>query len=103
MDMQTPYDKAVLLEALKAQGILEAEQVVKSVVVTLADWLRSSATLSTTGLLGRLDDFAIPGINYFEKLVLEKLDALEAKVNPPPVADPVVAPQPVDPAQASGK
>lgn len=99
MEMQKPYDKSALVDALKKQGIEEGEKVVKAVVSTLADWLRSSAALSNTGILGMLDDFAVPGVNYLEKLVNEKLDALELKLEAPDAPAPVEAP--VAPAPAA--
>lgn len=79
MVLNKAYDKDALLNSLKEQGIQEGEQLAKVVVTILAEWLRESAKMSDTGLVGKFDDFAIPGINYFEKLALEKLNELDGK------------------------
>lgn len=106
MVMTKPYDKDALLNALKTQGIEEGGKVARILVATLADWLRSSAQLSTDGIVGKFDDFAIPGINFFEKLALEKLDALVTPPteagNPAPVSDPASAPVVETPAEGGG-
>jgi hypothetical protein len=100
MEMSKPYDSQALVKALEAEGIQGGLEVVKKSVAVLADFLRSSAELSKEGLVGHLDNFAIPGINYFEKLALDKLSSLEAEIAPPAPAAPesVEAPKPADPA-----
>lgn len=103
MEMVKAYDKSALLAALKAQGIEEGERVAKVLVVVLADWLRSSAKLSTEGLFGKLDDLAIIAVDHVEKLALEKLDLLDGKVDPAPVVESgeAVVVVPADPAPAA--
>jgi phage terminase Nu1 subunit (DNA packaging protein) len=102
MQLAKPYDPQALVQALKAQGIEKAEETVKVVNSVVCDWLRSSMEQSKDGIVGHLDDLAIPLVNSFEKLVNSKLDDLAAKLAeaPAPAADPVPAPASVPPASA---
>ncbi len=94
MQLVKPYDTQALVDSLKAQGIDEAEKALKAVNTTLCDWLRSSMELSKDGIVGHLDDLAIPLVNSFEKFANSKLEELAAKIEAP-------APAPADPAPAS--
>lgn len=87
MEMQKPYDVEALKAALKAKGIENAERVIRDVVEVSCDWLRSSMAMSKEGIVGHLDDLAIPVVNSFEKIVNSKLEAL----NPPAPEAPVEA------------
>lgn len=93
MEMPKAYDKDSLVKALEKEGVVGGIDVVKKCVGVLADFLRSSAEMSKDGLIGKLDDFAIPGINYFEKLAIEKLSELEVKIETPAPVVPPEAPQ----------
>lgn len=91
MEMQKPYDGQALVAALKKEGIEEGVKVASTVVKTAADWLRSSMKLSKDGIVGHLDDLAIPVVDSFEKMLLSKLDALSVEVAPAPAAEPAPA------------
>lgn len=97
MELSKAYDGQALLKALEQEGVQGGIDVVKKAVSVLADFLRSSAALSTTGLVGHLDDFAVPGINYFEKLALAELNKLQAGLS---VVAPEAAAAPAEPVVA---
>lgn len=78
MKLNKPYDAEALLAAGKELGIENLEIVGKQVVNLVADWLVASMQLSSEGLVGKLDDLAIPAVNSVRSLAISKLDLLSA-------------------------
>lgn len=97
MQLTKPFDKDALVSALKAAGIAEAEVVAKSAINVTADWLKSSISASDSGILGHVEQLALPVIDLFVNFANSKLDALvapapAAPVEPAPVAAPIETP-----------
>jgi propanediol dehydratase large subunit len=95
MEMTKAYDKDALVKALEKEGIEGGIEVLKKCVNIAGDWLITSADLSKDGLVGKLDDFAKPGVKYVVNVVNEQLDKLDEKLTPnAPVAEAPVAETP---------
>ena len=73
--METPkaYDLPTLEAKAKALGISEGKDGLLKAVDLVADFLISSAKLSTEGTIGHFDDFGIAGVEFLQKLAHDKL------------------------------
>jgi hypothetical protein len=71
------YDFKVLAEALKKEGLIQAEDAAEKVYKIIMDWVCDSATLSATPF----DDIIKMARAYVDKLALEAIEQISKEDN----------------------
>lgn len=83
--MEKAYDLKALGEMIKAEAKKEGltiaeeglEKIGKAVYFGMKEWLKKSAELSDSGLIGKIDDFLAPLIDKLDSQVLPQIEKLD--------------------------
>lgn len=75
--MEKPFDKANLVERLKAQGLPIAEEAVETVVKELFSWTKESLAIHPNALVKAI---GLPAVEILQPLALQAVDKIDGQV-----------------------
>lgn len=75
--MEKPFDKANLVERLKAQGLPIAEEAVEAVVKELFAWTKESLEIHPNALVKAI---GVPAVEILQPLALQAVDKIDGQV-----------------------
>lgn len=74
--MQQPFDKAVLVEKLKAQGLPVAEEAVEAIVDAVLGWTEESLIIHPNVLVKAI---GVPAVQMLKPIIKEQVDKIDGQ------------------------